>query len=824
MASGSSYPQSSGSRSSRLLILVAFAILAGALVAALALPVVGGAGLETRDVIGNISFADLPASLQSPPLAQRSVILASDGTQLATFYYENRQSVPLDNISPPMRSSIVAIEDSRFYEHHGVDPKGILRALAKDSSSDSALQGASTITQQYVRQTLVETDAAANNVAGANAARAKNLARKVQEARYAIALEQKLSKDQILDDYLNTVYFGNGAYGIEAASQHYFEEDADQLTLPQAALLSGVINNPSIYDPILNPKNALGRRNTVLQRMATLGYISPATAHQAIATPLDLKVTEIPNGCATSKDPFFCQYVVDEILNNSAYGPTKTARSALLLTGGLTIYTTLDPTSQAAAQSAVDTVIPPDPAKNSGLAAAIDMLDPQTGAIKAMAIDRTFGTGIGQTEDNYAADEAHGGSNGRHAGSTFKIFVIATALELGIPTNTYFPTPNSLTVPADSMTTCSGAPIPEPPGWDVANNDGDVSPGGLDMVHATWKSVNTYFAQLEEKTGVCQPVKLATAMGVKQSNGRPLDQVAPFVLGAEGVDPLSVAGAFATLANQGTYCTPVAITRVTTTVGTTTSQVTAPKAKCTQVLQPQDANGVTSLLQGVLNQKEGTGYGYSIGRPAAGKTGTDDDYRNAWFSGYTPNLASSVWVGNPDSTTPMTGVTVNGKPYGNIYGATLPAPIWHLAMLGASASLPVENFVPPTKAVLQGTPISVPDFSGENPQAAAATLKALGLKPVINPTPIGAYDVVGSVASTYPAAGSTVYSGDSITIRISGGPAAFPSPVVSGSPLPIFGSPGASPPVGFPPIGNPPIVASPGPIQPPIEIGSPPAQ
>jgi membrane peptidoglycan carboxypeptidase len=806
---------------SRVLLLAVIAVLTGGLVAALALPIVGGAGLETKDLIGQIAFTDLPASLQSPPLAQRSVILASDGSQLATFYYENRQSVPLDNIAPAMRSSIVAIEDSRFYEHHGVDPKGILRALAKDSSSGSALQGASTITQQYVRQTLVETDAAANNAAGADAARAKNLARKVQEARYALALEQKLSKDQILDDYLNTVYFGNGAYGIEAASQHYFREDADQLTLPQAALLSGIINNPSIYDPILNPKNALGRRNTVLQRMADLKYIPQSTANQAIATPLDLKVTQIPNGCATSVEPFFCQYVVDEILNNSAYGTTEAARTQLLLTGGLTIYTTLDPTSQAAAQKAVDAVVPPDPAANSGLAAAIDMLDPQTGAIKAMAVDRTFGTGIGQTEVNYAADQAHGGSLGRDAGSTFKIFVLAVALEQGISTGTTFPTPDTLTVPKGAMTDCNGNPSDQ---WKLGNAaDGEGGAGGLDMINATWKSVNTYFAQLEEKTGLCDPVKLATAMGVKKSTGGALDQFPSFVLGADGVDPLSVAGAFATLANQGTYCAPEAITRVTSTVGGHTTQVLVSKPNCTSVLKPQYADGVTSLLQGVLDQKSGTAYGFSIGRPAAGKTGTDDDYRNAWFSGYTPNLASSVWVGNPDFTTSMKGVTVNGKTYpGGVFGATLPAPIWQQAMEGATANLPVESFAQPPDSVLKGNPIPVPDLVGKTPTQAAAALTALGLKPVIDPTPSVSDEAVGTVASTNPQAGTTVFLGATVTIEISSGLLITP-PVFSGSP-PV-GSPVGSAPAGSLPPSSPTANPPPTPTSTPatVVIGSPPA-
>ena len=224
------------------------------------------------------------------------MIKAADGTTLATFYYENRQSVSLDDVAPTMRQAIVAIEDSRFYEHHGVDPKGILRALLTDTSSGAAVQGASTITQQYVRQALVETNAQDNNTAAAAAATSKNLTRKLTEARYALALEQKLSKDQILEDYLNTVYFGDGAYGISAAAQHYFGETADQLTLAQSALLAGVINNPSTFDPTVNPKNALARRNIVLDRML-VNYPDTYTAAQieaAKAAPLGLNIRPRP--------------------------------------------------------------------------------------------------------------------------------------------------------------------------------------------------------------------------------------------------------------------------------------------------------------------------------------------------------------------------------------------------------------------------------------------------------------------------------------------------------------------------------------------------
>jgi len=775
----------------RVVVLAVLAVLTGGLVAALLLPAVGGVGVFTRNTIGNIAFTDLPPELQQPPLSQRSVILAADGTELATFYYENRQSVDLSDVAPVMREAIVAIEDSRFYEHHGIDPKGILRALVKDSSSGSAVQGASTITQQYVRQALVETNAANDNADAARAARAKNFTRKLTEARYALALEQKLSKDEILDDYLNTVYFGSGAYGVAAAAQHYFSEPPSDLTLGQAALLSGVINNPSTFDPTLNPKNATTRRNIVLQRMADLKYITQAQADEAIASPLDLKVSQIPNGCATSKAPFFCEYVVDEILSNSAYGSSQAARQQLLLRGGLVISTTLDMKMQKSAQDAVDNVVPPDPVKNAGLAAAIDMVDPKTGAIKAMAVDRDWGSGPGQTELNLAANAAHDGSNGRHAGSTFKVFVLAAALEEGIPIGTTIYSPSPVDIPAGSTTDCDGNPTAE---W-KPHNAADSESGTFDMVRATWQSVNTYFAQLEVRTGLCRPVQIAESMGVKQSNGLALEQIPAFTLGAEDVDPLSVAGAFGTLANQGTYCLPQAITKVTTSIDGM-AQPKVPGPSCAQVLDRNVANGVTSLLTGVIDQPTGTGAGLSIGRPAAGKTGTDDDYKNAWFSGYTPNLAASVWVGNPDSATPMSNVTVDGSVHpthhAEVFGATLSGPIWQQAMKGALASSPIETFVKPPDSILRGEPVTVPDVTGQDPTTASAALTKLGFVVKVDPTQVPSVQPAGKIDSTSPPAGTVGHVGDLITLTISNGT----PPAPTGSPAPASSGPAGSGPPG----------------------------
>jgi membrane peptidoglycan carboxypeptidase len=407
------------------------------------------------------------------------------------------------------------------------------------------------------------------------------------------------------------------------------------------------------------------------------------------------------------------------------------------------------------------------------------MVNPQTGAIEAMAVDRDYGTGFGQTEVNLAADYVnHGGSQGRNAGSTFKIFVLAAALEEKIPTGTTIKSPAKITIPKGSTTTCDGLPTSV---WNVVNAE-DSEGGTFNMVQATAQSVNTYFAQLEVKTGLCAPVTIAQDLGVHKATGGDLDQIPAFTLGAEPVDPLSVTGAFAALANNGTFCTPESITKVTWQVGDVTTNRPVPGPNCGKVLDPSIAEGVTTLLQGVLG-KGGTGYGLALGRPAAGKTGTDDEFKNAWFSGYTPNLASSVWVGNPDSTVPMQAITVNNKMYAYVYGATLPGPIWQLAMKGALANQPILSFQNPPDAVLRGSPITIPNLQGDDAATAAAALTKLNLSPAVDPTKVTSSQPLGKVETTVPAPGTTVYAGALVKIELSNGiPAFVPPPPASSEP------------------------------------------
>ncbi|MGN6751958.1 MAG: transglycosylase domain-containing protein, partial [Intrasporangium sp.] len=326
-----------------LTAFVCVAVLLGVLGAGLAAPSVAGLGKLAE--AGDNAFNSLPSSFTINPLAQGSQILASDGTVIATPQDEDRRVVPLSQIAPIMRKAQVAIEDSRFYEHGAIDPEGIARALLQDARSGAATQGASTLTQQFVKMSLQEQALAAGQNAAAEAATAKTLVRKLTELRYATALEQTWSKDQILTGYLNLAYYGDGAYGVEAAAEHYFGVQASQLTLPEAATLAGVVRSPSATDPATQPKAAQARRNVVLDRMHELGIISTAAWTKAKAHPLakDINITQQPSTCAASPYPYFCEFIIPWLERQPALGPTVQARHDLLFRGGLTIHTTLDP-------------------------------------------------------------------------------------------------------------------------------------------------------------------------------------------------------------------------------------------------------------------------------------------------------------------------------------------------------------------------------------------------------------------------------------------------------------------------------------------------
>ncbi|MEU8171901.1 transglycosylase domain-containing protein [Microbispora hainanensis] len=668
----------------------------GTLVAGLVMPFVGGAGLAARSAASTLTY--LPAPLREEPLPEVTRLLDRNGRQIAQFYYQNRQSVPLSAVAPAMRQAIVAIEDARFYEHGGLDVKGTLRAFVTNTRAGGIRQGGSSITQQLVKNMMVSQAESEQERAQALV---RSFRRKFDELRYALALERKYTKDQILERYLNIAYFGAGAFGVQAAAKRFFGVDAAALTLTQAATLAGAVRTPYDTDPSLGDKHRdrlRTRRDLVLGRMAELGMIGKDAARTAAAASLGLHLSPEPGGCAGSAHPFFCVYVEREVLTNPAFGYSRADRERRLQRGGLTIWTTIDPVAQRAAEHAISARVKP----RDHQVASETMIEPGTGHIRAMAVSKRYGRNphdrdLGpSTTYNLAADTAHGGGLGLQAGSTFKVFTLATALKQGMRFGDGFTIPGGY-VPSYGYRDCSGRAVNDP--HTVIHNAGGEGGGGpYSLEMGTWQSVNIFYMRLEREVGLCDVVQTAKSLGIRRADGTPLHEVPTFTLGANEMDPTTVAAAYAAFAARGRYCRPMAITAVVERDGTRTD---IPPA-CVTALEPAVADAVSHVLTGVFTK--GTMRGQSIGRPAAGKTGTNNGYTSAWFAGYTPGLAAAVSVGDIRGSYryPLTGVTIGGRYYGAVQGASLPGPIWVDSMRAALRGIPAYGFVPPDMARFGG--------------------------------------------------------------------------------------------------------------------------
>jgi membrane peptidoglycan carboxypeptidase len=522
-----------------------------------------------------------------------------------------------------------------------------------------------------------------------------------------------MSKQQILASYLNNAFYGSGAWGIEAAAETYFHTTASKLSLTQAATLAGIVEDPSRYDPIANPNDSLTRRNTVLARMMQTGVLSPAAEAKAMKQKLVLHTGTAQSGCGAQTagdDGFFCDYVVHTILLDKTFGATTAARARLLATGGLKIYTTLDQQDQNATAHAVNYVVPAGSSYyNPGNNVATEVLiQPGTGNVKAIAEDRPYGTGNGQTEVDYAVNSKYGGSIGVQTGSSSKLFTLITALEQGVPFGYSATVPYSTTI--GGFTTCKGLPAGDSPGpgeWHVVNAS-QSDHGSYTLYTGTADSINTFYAQLERKVGLCNVVHTAANLGVTFANGASLlsggfssaDNVPSFTLGAVNVSPMSMAAAYATVASGGMYCTPVVLSKVVNDDG---DSLPVPKAGCHRVLSPDIASGVNYILQGVFTWKGATGSGLGPipGYQTAGKTGTSDASQSgnnvgtpyAAFAGYTTNLAGYVSVFNqtfPEkylmggSSAVYRSWTGSYEYPGEMFGANAPGSVWRATFNSAS--------------------------------------------------------------------------------------------------------------------------------------------
>lgn len=758
-----------------LLSFVLMAGLGGVLAAGLVMPAVATTSTLTDTSVR--LFDDLPTELEEVPLSEKSTILAADGTLLATFYEQNRIVVPLAEISQDMIDAVVATEDRRFWEHGGIDPTGMARALVRNATSDE-VEGASTLTQQYVKNALIQAalqgEDPAAVAAAVEAAReaegAAGVARKLEEAKLAIALEQRLTKEEILERYLNIAQFGLSVYGVEAAAQHFFSVPAVDLNFLQAATIAGITQAPSRWDPERNPEGAQERRDVVLRLMRNQDFITEEEYQAGIATPIvdTLNLGETRLGCVAANTVgnagYFCDYVTKVIRNDAAFGESPAERSALLYRGGLTITTTLDPARQVMADEEVKAGIPVD--DPSGVASAISVVEPGTGRILAMAQNRIYnsaeGAGPGQTAVNYNTDSAYGSSKGFAPGSTFKPFTLVQWLKEGHSLNERIDARLRTYNMSEFEASCTRF---APGEYKFGNAEGDG--GVMTVLDATRNSVNSGYIKMASEVDLCGIFDTASSMGIHRPDGSAFDPLPANVIGSQEVAPLTMASAFATFASGGTYCDPVAITSVIDTNG---NELPVPQANCRQALTPEIANAMNFALSGVW---DGTArsVGAMPGRPSAGKTGTTSQNEYTWFLGYTPQMATAVWVGFPDAMRPVQDMRINGRYYRNVFGSSIAAPTWKRFMVRAHEGLPVVQFADVDDRLVFGERSGVPQVAGQSVEQATSTLERRGFAVRVG-TPRASDYPVGSIAASEPAAGTRVSPGTTVWIYPSTGPAA----------------------------------------------------
>jgi penicillin-binding protein 1A len=652
------------------------------------------------------AVADLEeARLDVQPLAQTSRIFDARGELIAPLHAEeDRVVVPLKDIPQVVQDAVIAIEDQRFWQHRGIDVKAILRAAYVNASTGRIEEGGSTITQQYVKQRMLSDE--------------QTFSRKIREAALAWQLEEELTKEQILTRYLNTVYFGQGAYGIQRGAQTFFSKPATELKLSEAALLAGLIAGPIRWDPVERPNAAVARRNLVLARMEELGMIGLAERAHAQGAPLRLSPRL---GARRYPAPWFVDYVKHQILSSPRFGGTYEDRYDFLFKGGLRIYTTIDLRMQRAAEAAVGSVLayPGDPY------GALTAVDPRTGFIKAMVGGRDYWAP--RRDDRFAKiNLATGGSTGRQAGSSFKPFALIAALENGIPPYRTYPAPSSIVLDEPP---CGSEDSP----WLVRNYEGASYGSSMTMEQGLISSVNVVYAQIIRDVHPERVVDVAHRMGIR-SRLRPYCSA---VLGANEVNTLEMASAFGTLATLGRRVPPTAIMRIEDASGDVLYEA---KPKARQVLNPAVADTAVQILRKVILY--GTGTAANIGRPAAGKTGTAQEWRDAWFAGFVPQLTAAVWVGFPQGQISMTGTRI-----GNVTGGSFPAQIWHAFMSHVTQRMPVKEFKEPAVDYVR-VPIDITLGCRATTSTPSENLRYIQFVPGTEPTTTCSYTSDDYVAGT----------------------------------------------------------------------------
>lgn len=678
---------------SKLLAFFGISALLGAIGAGMMLPVGMLTGAASQ--VGTEMLDQLPAELNEEPMSTPSSIQDQDGNEIATFYAEDRSPVELDQISDHMKNAIVAIEDERFYNHSGVDGEGLARAMVHNFTSDTQ-QGASTLTQQYVNNVLVNyqnLNGLRTTVSGS-----KEIPDKLREMKLAVAVEKDMSKDEILEGYLNIVLFSGRTYGVDAAARLFFDKTAADLNIPESAMLAGLVQSPNALNPDTNPEGATHRRDLVLGNMRNQRFITDEEYEEAVASEIQLDMNPLPSGCMYAKDGFeyFCDYVQRLILADPAFGPDRDSRQRMLDRSGLEITTTLDSELQQAAVETARHNVPND--ENEGIGSALVTVQQDTGNIKTMAQNTDYAVGEevdqGQTALNLNVDQEWGGGGGFQAGSTLKPFVAMAWMGAG----------NSMRDNVDaSRNNYDGARFPAycldggyakigSDGWRPRNAIADMNKK-MRMDYGLYWSINTATIAAAYQTDLCSITDITTAAGIQGGgiNAEPLDPSNPsFVLGAYDVSPLTMAAAYSTLGSGGTYCEPRAIESIVDAEG---EEYSVPPVQCSPgSLNPENIKELNNTLTQLADERISQG---DLDFPIAGKTGTNNFESSTWFIGYTSDLSTASWVGNYDGVGEafsLKGQTIGGRYFEDAWGSLIAGPMWVDYMDVAGPKYETEEF------------------------------------------------------------------------------------------------------------------------------------
>ncbi|MBM7802149.1 membrane peptidoglycan carboxypeptidase [Curtobacterium luteum] len=750
---------------------VGFSVLAGLLVTIGVTPAIAVAGVTTTSTIG--VFESLPEYIEIGDLPQRNELYAYQGSKsvhFATVYDQNRQELKFDQISDNLKNAAIDGEDKRFFEHGGVDMTSLVRAgVGSLAGGLGESGGGSTLTMQLVRnikmQQALELPTEKARLKAYNAATETSIPRKLEEMKLAIGLAKKYSKKDILTAYLNIAYFGDQTYGVQAAAQHYFNKSATELTPAEAASILAIVQSPNTRN-LSTPKNYdanVARRNVILRSMYAQKHITEDEYRKArLSKPADyVHLTQPTQGCRASVgdgSQFFCDYAVKVVKEMSQLGATAKERAAAWRNGGYKIQTTLDIGLNAQQKQILNTY--DNKAETQiALGATLDSVEVGTGRILTMAQNKDFDEALKSaptsTSLNYSVDYKYGGARGFQTGSTFKAFTLLDWIKAGHGLNE---TVNGTARVVSPWTKCGQ---PDYTQFDVSN-DSPGENGNYSVIGATAGSINGAFASMAQKLDLCDIETMAKNFGVHRADANPLNTYPSFILGTNEIAPLTMAAAYAGIANNGTFCAPIAIDQVTDASG---KKLGGQAKDCSQAVDPAVAQTAVYAMKQTITSGTARGAQTADGTQMFAKTGTTDEAEQIWLVGASTKVATAYWQGNTD------GKKLNLRHYSNGVNGTyagVRADVWRQAQTPVNAAYPGGAFTDPSSTAIRGNSVQLPNLAGKSPDEARSTLASAGFTYVDGGTQPGP-GTAGSVLKTSPAAGSYLSQGASVTVYTTDG-------------------------------------------------------